>query len=119
MTKALPSPFKQIAVHKKQGSWFFSQLVVSSQSIHLFYATYVYTLRSSGVRAKYSLSMSPSILFLMTTGLGRNRARNCCVTCRNKTQVLEIPNPKLVQASFDLNIAPQNSDGKKKRPLKY
>lgn len=25
--------------------------------------------------------MSPSMRFLMTTGLGRNRARNCCVTC--------------------------------------
>lgn len=27
--------------------------------------------------------MSPSIRFLITTGLGRNRARNCCVTCED------------------------------------
>lgn len=49
------------------------------------YATYVYTLRSSGVRAKYSLSMSPSMRFLITTGLGRNRALSCWVTCQETT----------------------------------
>lgn len=52
--------------------------------LSIVYATQVYILRSSGVRAKYSLSMSPSIRFLITTGLGRNRARNCCVTCEHK-----------------------------------
>lgn len=43
----------------------------------------MYTLRSSGVLAKYSLSISPSIRFLITTGLGRKRARSCWVTWTN------------------------------------
>lgn len=37
-------------------------------------------MRSSGVRAKYSRSMSPSIRFLITTGDGRNRLRSWVVT---------------------------------------
>lgn len=45
----------------------------------------MYTLRSSGVRAKYSLSISPSIRFLITTGLGKNRAFSCWVTSATKT----------------------------------
>lgn len=56
----------------------FSFISLHGDAIH--YATYVYTLRSSGVRAKYSLSMSPSMRFLITTGLGRNRALSCWVT---------------------------------------
>jgi hypothetical protein len=35
---------------------------------------------SSGVLAKYSLSINPSIRFLIMTGLGRKRAFNCSVT---------------------------------------
>lgn len=38
------------------------------------------TYRSSGVRARYSRSINPSIRFLIITGEGKNRARSCSVT---------------------------------------
>ena len=55
-----------------------------------FYARYVLllvliTYLSSGVLAKYSLSMSPSIRFLMITGDGKNRLFSCSVTSATKT----------------------------------
>lgn len=39
-----------------------------------------YTNLSSGVRAKYSRSIKPSIRFLIITGDGKNRPLNCSVT---------------------------------------
>ena len=50
--------------------------------IFVFYTGLHYL--SSGVLAKYSLSIKPSILFLITWGLGMNRAFNCSVTCLQK-----------------------------------
>jgi len=40
----------------------------------------MYTLRSSGVRARYSRSIRPSMRFLMNTGEGKKRDFNCDVT---------------------------------------
>jgi len=40
---------------------------------------------SSGVRARYSLSIRPSIRFLMITGDGRKRLFSCSVTSATNT----------------------------------
>ncbi len=44
------------------------------------------TYLSSGVLAKYSRSIRPSIRFLMMTGLGKKRAFNCSVTWKHVRQ---------------------------------
>jgi len=43
------------------------------------------TYLSSGVRARYSLSIRPSIRFLMITGDGRKRLFSCSVTSATNT----------------------------------
>lgn len=59
-------------------------LIILMMSVTTHYARYTYTFRSSGVRARYSRSMSPSIRFLMTTGDGKNLVRSCIVTSDTK-----------------------------------
>lgn len=70
----------------------------------------MYTLRSSGVLAKYSLSISPSIRFLITTGLGRKRARSCWVTWTN-TQKKKKKEEQKVTALKLLFIIWKNENG--------
>lgn len=75
-----PTPPCPIQIRELNPSQWFSTLysVAISRSIML---APLCTNLSSGVLAKYSLSIKPSILFLMTWGLGMNRAFNCSVTC--------------------------------------
>jgi len=54
---------------------------------------------SSGVRVRYSLSISPSILFLIICGLGRNRARSCSVTWK---QIIKKKTHSIVYLPFHL-----------------